>query len=175
MADSVADSVTAAGERCRQHGTREAVLFGGVYGAVLASSLVAALTQYGHTSAASRRYDALWLLVTAFASALAHGYAHYIAERTPQRRWEVLRSLADEWPLVMTVLPTVFLLAGAGWGWWRPNGIEYIAFGMNIAILFGLGLFTARGSGRGWVMAAVIGVMDAALGLIVVVANAFIK
>ncbi|WP_317446538.1 hypothetical protein [Streptomyces collinus] len=175
MADSVADSVTAAGEQRRQHGTREAVLFGGVYGAVLASSLVAALTQYGHTSAASRRYDALWLLVTAFASALAHGYAHYIAERTPQHRWEVFRSLADEWPLITAVLPTVFLLAGAGWGWWRPNGIEYIAFGMNIAILFGLGLFTARGSGRGWVPAVLIGLMDAALGLIVVVANAFIK
>lgn len=106
----------------RQHDTREAVLFGGVYGSVLACSMVAALSQYGHTSRASRRYDALWLLVTALASALAHGYAHYIAEREPHRRWDVLRTLVDEWPLVTAVLPTVLLLAGAGWGWWPPKG-----------------------------------------------------
>ncbi|MFF4894914.1 hypothetical protein [Streptomyces sp. NPDC001068] len=157
------------------HDTREAVLFGGVYGAVLASSMVAALTQYGHTSAASRRYDALWLLVTAGASALAHGYAHYIAERAPHRRWDGLRALALEWPLVTAVLPTVLLLAGAGWGWWPPKGVEYPAFLLNMVILFGLGLVTARRSARSWPAAVLIGVLDALLGVIVVVANALIK
>ncbi|MEU2779096.1 hypothetical protein ABZ646_41180 [Streptomyces sp. NPDC007162] len=166
---------TPAAVRPRSHDTREAVLFGGVYGAVLACSMVAALTQYGHTSAASRRYDAVWLLVTACASALAHGYAHYIAERAPQRRWDVLHSLAEEWPLVTAVLPTVFLLAGAGWGWWPAKGIEYPAFILNIVILFGLGLVTARWSRRSWFAAVLIGAVDALLGVVVVVANAFIK
>ncbi|MFD3581461.1 hypothetical protein [Streptomyces sp. NPDC056660] len=170
----MADSTAAVAEP-HPHDTREAVLFGGVYGAVLASSMVAALTQYGHTSAASRRYDALWLLVTACASALAHGYAHYIAERAPHRRWDGLRSLADEWPLVTAVLPTVFLLAGAGWGWWPPKGVEYPAFILNIVILFGLGLVTARWSARSWPAAVLIGILDALLGVIVVVANALIK
>ncbi|MGW2082945.1 hypothetical protein ACWCOW_39680, partial [Streptomyces sp. NPDC001939] len=55
---------------------RPNVLFGGVYGAVLASSMVAALTPYGRSSRADRLYDAKWLLITACASALAHGYAH---------------------------------------------------------------------------------------------------
>lgn len=171
----MADSTAAAGEPSRGHDTREAVLFGGVYGAVLASSLVAALTQYGHNSAASRRYDALWLLVTAFASALAHGYAHYIAERDPRRRLVALRALADEWPLVTAVLPTVFLLAGAGWGWWSATGVEYPAFGLNMAILFTLGLITARRARSSWPVAALIGLGDALLGVIVVVANALIK
>ncbi|MEU0005383.1 hypothetical protein ABZ079_14110 [Streptomyces sp. NPDC006314] len=177
----MADSTAAAAEpgepeeRPRRHDTREAVLFGGVYGAVLASSMVAALTQYGHSSAGSRRYDALWLLVTAFASALAHGYAHYIAERAPQRRWDVLHTMRDEWPLVTVVLPTVFLLAGAGWGWWPPNGVEYPAFGLNILILFSLGLASARWSARSWPVAVLIGLVDALLGVIVVVANALIK
>ncbi|MFE9448133.1 hypothetical protein [Streptomyces sp. NPDC006739] len=170
MADSTA---TAAGPR--GHGTREAVLFGGVYGAVLASSMVAALSQYGHTSRASRRYDALWLLVTALASALAHGYAHFIAERAPQRRWDGLRFLVDEWPLVAAVLPTVLILAGAGWGWWPANDVEYPAFALNIALLFGIGLVTARLSRRGWLAALAIGAVDALLGLLVVVANALIK
>lgn len=158
-----------------RHDAREAVLFGGVYGSVLACSMVAALTQYGHTSAGSRRYDAAWLLVTAFASALAHGYAHFIAERAPHRRWDVLRVLVDEWPLVAAVLPTVVVLAGAGWGWWPADGVEYPAFTLNIVLLFTLGLVTARWSHRSWPVAVIIGVADALLGVVVVVANAIIK
>ncbi|MER5429936.1 hypothetical protein [Streptomyces sp. NPDC002588] len=153
----------------------ENLLFGGVYGAVLASSMVAALTQYGHSSRGSRRYDALWLLVTALASALAHGYAHYIAERAPHRRGDALRALRDEWPLVVAVVPTVLVLAGAGWGWWPANGVEYPAFALNIALLFGLGLLTARRSHRSWPVALGTGVVDALLGVVVVVANAVIK
>lgn len=166
---------TAAGDREHPHDTREAVLFGGVYGAVLASSMVAALTQYGHTSQHSRRYDAAWLLVTALASALAHGYAHYIAERAPHRRGDALRALRDEWPLVAAVVPTVLVLAGAGVGWWPANGVEYPAFALNIALLFGLGLLTARWSHRSWAAAVLIGAVDALLGVFVVVANAVIK
>ncbi|WP_225830151.1 hypothetical protein [Streptomyces sp. NK08204] len=171
----MADRTAAPGEPHRGHDTREAVLFGGVYGAVLASSMVAALSRYGRTDAAGRRYDAIWLLVTACASALAHGYAHYIAERTPHSRWDALRALRDEWPLVTVVLPTVFLLAGAGWGWWPANGIQYPAFGLNIALLFGLGVITARWSERSWPVAVVMGMGDALLGVGVVVANALIK
>lgn len=172
---SMADSPAVGTAPPRRHDTREAVLFGGVYGAVLASLMVAALSQYGRTSAAYRRYDAVWLLVTALASALAHGYAHYIAERTPHRRWDVVRTLRHEWPLVVASLPTVFLLAGAGWGWWPPNGVQYPVFALNIVILFGLGLITARWSARSWPMAVLMGAGDALLGVIVVVANALIK
>ncbi|MGW3267555.1 hypothetical protein [Streptomyces sp. NPDC001056] len=157
------------------HSTREALLFGGVYGAVLASSMVAALTRYSASTPASRRYDALWLVVTALASALAHGYAHYIAERAPHRRWDGLRALRNEWPLVTAVLPTVFLLAGSGWGWWPAKGVEYPAFTLNILILFTLGLITARQAARAWPAAVLMGLGDALLGLVVVVANALIK
>jgi hypothetical protein len=166
------DSTAAPGPR--PHGTREAVLFGGVYGAVLASAMVAALTEYGHSSQAARRYDALWLLVTGLASALAHGYAHYVAERGPHHGWELLRILADEWPLVAAMIPTVFILAGAGWGWWSASGVEYPAFVLNILILFVLGLVTARWAARSWPVAVLIGAGDALLGVVVVVANALI-
>jgi hypothetical protein len=171
----MADSTVAGTPRSRQHDAREIVLFGGVYGAVLASSMVAALSRYGHTSAEVRGYDAAWVLVTAGASALAHGYAHYIAERAPHRRWDVLVAVRDEWPLVTAVLPTVFLLAGAHWGWWPAKGVEYAAFVLNIVILFVLGLLTARWSARRWPVAVLMGLGDALLGLIVVAANALIK
>ncbi|TXS48746.1 hypothetical protein EAO75_17795 [Streptomyces sp. uw30] len=154
------------------------VLFGGVYGAVLASSLVAALTQYGETAREERLYDARWLLITAVASALAHGYAHLIARRGDTARRGVpgaLRALAGEWPLVVATLPTLVILLGAGWGWWRSAGIEYVAFGFNIALLFAWGLSTARARGRTWRAALAIGCADALLGVVVVVANALIK
>ncbi|MEU1180274.1 hypothetical protein ABZ464_21950 [Streptomyces sp. NPDC005820] len=170
MADDAADV-----DRPPGHEAHETILFGGVYGAVLASSMVAALTQYGASSPARRRYDALWLLITAGASALAHGYAHYIAERAPHRRWDALRALRDEWPLVAAVVPTVMVLAGAGWGWWPANGVEYPAFSLNIALLFALGLIAARRAHRSWAAAALIGLLDALLGMVVVVANAVIK
>ncbi|CAM5558611.1 hypothetical protein [Streptomyces aurantiogriseus] len=166
---------TAAAAAPHRRGTRESVLFGGVYGAVLASAMVAALTEYGHTSQDSRRYDAAWLLVTALASALAHGYAHFVAERGPRRRSDVLRVLTDEWPLVAAVLPSVVILAGAGWGWWPADRVEYPAFTLNIALLFALGLVTARWSRRPWPVAVLIGAGDALLGVVVVVANAIIK
>ncbi|GHD87844.1 hypothetical protein [Streptomyces naganishii] len=157
------------------HDTRSMVLFGGVYGAVVASAMVAALTEYGHTSRASRRYDAAWLVVTAIASALAHGYAHYIAERGPRRRGQALRALAAEWPLVVAMLPSALILAGGGWGWWPADSVEPPAFVFNIALLFGLGLYTARAAGRRWAAALATGLGDALLGMLVVVANAVIK
>lgn len=154
------------------------VLFGGVYGAVLASSLVAALTQYGDTARAERLNDAKWLLITAAASALAHGYAHIIARRGDGSRPGVrgaLRVLLDEWPVLAAALPTAVMLLGAGWGWWRSAGIEYVAFGFNIALLFGWGLTATRAAGRSWGAALTIGGADALLGVLVVVANALIK
>jgi len=174
IVEGMADTQVAAA-RADRHDTREAILFGGVYGAVLACSMVAALTEYGHTSRDSRRYDAAWLLVTALASALAHGYAHYMAERAPHRRGDALRTLADEWPLIAAVVPTVALLAGAGWGWWPADGVEYPAFALNIALLFTLGVVTARWSRRAWAAAIGTGVVDSMLGVVVVVANAVIK
>ncbi|GAA0922322.1 hypothetical protein [Streptomyces thermoalcalitolerans] len=170
MADSAVTVPRRAG-----HDTLSVMLFGGVYGAVVASAMVAALTEYGHNSAADRRYDAAWLLVTAFASAFAHGYAHHIAERDPRSRASLLRALADEWPLVAAMLPSVLILAGAGWGWWPADNVEYPAFVLNIVLLFALGLVSGRRAGRTWALALVTGAADALIGLVVVVANAIIK
>ncbi|MER5182708.1 hypothetical protein ABT009_30890 [Streptomyces sp. NPDC002896] len=166
------------GRRLRGLFAQPNVVFGGVYGAVLASSLAAALTEYGETSRADRLYDSAWLLFTACASALAHGYAHIIARRgeRPARlsARAALRVLAEEWPLVVATLPTVLMLFGAGQGWWESKEIEYIAFGFNILLLFTWGLFTMRAAGRTWRSSLVIACVDALLGVIVVIANALI-
>jgi hypothetical protein len=154
------------------------VLFGGVYGAVLASSMVAALTEQGETAPADRFSSAQWLLITALASALAHGYAHLIAlrgDRAHHGARAAVRLVLSEWPLVVATMPTVVLLLGAGWGWWPSAGIEYVAFAVNVVLLFAWGLLAARAASRTWGSALKIGTVDALLGLAVVGANALIK
>jgi hypothetical protein len=155
-------------------------IFGGVYGAVLASSMAAALTQHGETTRSDRLYDAAWLLITATASAVAHGYARIISERGEQRGGHGhtrarLRVMLNEWPLVLATLPTVGLFAGAGWGWWPSGGVKSVAFAVNIVLLMGWGLLSARSAGRRWGSSLVIGAGDALVGVFVVVANAFVK
>ncbi|MCX3061985.1 hypothetical protein [Streptomyces beihaiensis] len=162
----------------RRSAARPHVLFGGVYGAVLASSMVAALTELGETTPEDRFSSAQWLLVTAVASALAHGYAHLIARRGDQAVHgvrPVARLLFSEWPLVLATAPTLILLLGAAWGWWPSRGIEYVAFAVNVVLLFTWGLLAARAGGRAWGSAAKVGAGDALLGLVVVAANAVIK
>ena len=162
----------------RRLAARPHVLFGGVYGAVLASSMVAALSEQGETAAADRFTSAQWLLVTAVASALAHGYAHLIALRGDRTHHGVragVRMLLSEWPLVAATVPTLLLLLGAAWGWWLSEGVEYVVFAVNVVLLFAWGLLAARAAGRTWASALRIGMVDALLGLVVVVANAIIK
>jgi hypothetical protein len=136
--------------------------------------MTAALTK---EVAGDRRYDATWLLITAVVTAAAHGYAHLIATRAQRRigARAAVRTVVDEWPLAVGALPSVVLLLGAGLGWWPSHGIEYVTFAVNIVLLFGWGLFATRTGGRTWPAALSIGVGDAMLGLVVVLANAVVK
>ncbi|MBC9713859.1 hypothetical protein H9Y04_14910 [Streptomyces sp. TRM66268-LWL] len=161
----------------RHWAARPHVLFGGVYGAVLASSMVAALSGQGPAEPADRLNDAQWLIITAIASAMAHGYAHLIARRgdeTVHGVRAVVRLLLSEWPLILATSPTLLLLLGGAWGWW-PADVEYVAFAVNVVLLFAWGLLAARAGGRTWGSAMKVGMVDALLGLVVVVANVFIK
>ncbi|MER7763877.1 hypothetical protein [Streptomyces sp. NPDC097619] len=152
-------------------------MFGGVYGTVLAGALLAALQRKGEEFAPY--YDGTWVLVTAAAAGLAHGYAHHMA--THQRgsaghRWRLLwLALVDEWPLVAAALPTALLLFAAGvWGW-DQESVTSLGLGLNTALLFAWGCFVAARLGYGLASALLIGVADAAIGIAIVAANAFIK
>ncbi len=157
---------------------RPTALFGGVYGLLVSSSAVAALTQFGETTRTARMDDALWVLFTALASALAHGYAHQIAHRDahghPGVRG-VVRAVLAEWPLVAAALPTTLLLCGAGLGWWRSQGIEYAAFGINTVLLLCWGVLASRAAGRAWGRAMRIGCADALLGVAVALVSTLLK
>ncbi|MEU0935170.1 hypothetical protein [Embleya sp. NPDC005971] len=152
------------------------LLFGGVYGTVLASAMAAALTQ--DSGVPNPGYDALWVLLAALASAAAHGYAHAIAHRTADPTAvaaSTARSVLTEWPLVAAVLPTVAALLGARAGWWGEEAAIEVVLLLNTATLFGWGLSAARVAGRSWAAACRVGGVDMLLGLFIVGANTLSK
>ncbi|MET9346532.1 hypothetical protein [Streptomyces termitum] len=164
----------ARGARCR---ARPGLFFGGVYGTVLASSLVAALTSHPADPAHGFHHSAVWLVAAALAAAPAHGYAHFISygmtgAHAPR---DLARHLLDEWPLLLAVVPSVVLLLGADTGLWPARHLEYVILGTNILLLFGWGAAAGRAGGRDWPGAALVGTGDALLGVAVIVANALIK
>ncbi|MFJ3877927.1 hypothetical protein ACIPW5_10750 [Streptomyces sp. NPDC090077] len=152
-------------------------MFGGVYGTVVASGLLAALDQRGGEY--TPFYDACWILVTAAAGALAHGYAHHMADHqagSAAHRWRLLgRALWDEWPMIVATLPTVLLLLLAAAAHWEPYGVTAVGLGLNTALLFAWGAFVALRCGYRITSALLIGLADAAIGLVIIVANALIK
>ncbi|MGI5447580.1 hypothetical protein ACQEVM_17755 [Streptomyces sp. CA-243310] len=152
-------------------------MFGGVYGTVLASALLAALDQTGQDY--TPFYDASWVLVTAVAAGLAHGYSHHMAthhEGGAGHRWRLLsHALWNEWPMVVAVLPTVLLLVAAGIADWDSYTVTAVGLGLNTALLFGWGAFVAARVGHRIRSALLIGLADATIGLTVIAANALIK
>ncbi|WP_308344733.1 hypothetical protein [Streptomyces sp. ISL-94] len=152
-------------------------MFGGVYGTVLASGLLAALHQNGEDY--TPFYDASWVLVTAATAALAHGYSHHMTthQRGPARHlWRLLtRALWNEWPMIAATLPTVLLLVIAGLAGWDPYGVTAVGLGLNTALLFAWGSFVAIRVGYRLSSALLIGLADTTIGLAIIVANAVIK
>lgn len=148
------------------------LLFGGVYGTVLASALVSALDH--DTGSPNAGYDALWILVASLASAAAHGYAHAVAHRTAGKgrvTADTVRSVLVEWPLVAAVVPTLAALMGAAAGWWSEDGAINVALVVNTAGLFGWGFVAARVAGQRWAAACRVGLVDVLLGLFIVSVN----
>lgn len=151
--------------------------FGGVYGTILASALIAAL--HSEQQAYTPWYDAAWIMVTAGTAALAHGYAHHMCTHRPGSgvlRWrQLLQELIDEWPVVVACLPTVALLVLAGAFGWPEAPVTCTALLLNAALLLGWGTFAALRAGYRRRSAVLLGIADATLGLLIAAANAVIK
>ncbi|MFF4493357.1 hypothetical protein [Streptomyces sp. NPDC001546] len=152
-------------------------MFGGVYGTVLASGLLAALDETGGPY--NPFYDASWILVTAVAAGLAHGYAHHMTTHqagSAAYRWRLLvRGLWNEWPIIVAALPTVLLLVLAGIAHWESYGVTAVGLGLNTALLFAWGSFVAVRVGYRMGPALLVGLADATIGLAIIIANALIK
>jgi hypothetical protein len=149
------------------------LLFGGVYGTVLASSLASALeNDHGQPDPG---YDALWILVACLTAAAAHGYAHAISHWNADAgsvTGMTARAVVTEWPLVAAAVPTLFALLGAYAGWWREDGAISVVLVVNTVALFCWGLAAARVAGQSWGAATRVGGVDVLIGLVIVAVNA---
>ncbi|MGY3205001.1 hypothetical protein ACVW19_005516 [Streptomyces sp. TE5632] len=122
--------------------------------------------------------DALWVLLTALASAPARGYAHVVAHRMSADRGGAgvgLRAMLAEWPVVAAAVPTVVLLLTAVPSWWTEAEAVDTALALNALLLAGWGVWSARGVGRGSAASLRAGTGDMLVGLMVIVANALIE
>ncbi|OKI78559.1 hypothetical protein AMK12_21820 [Streptomyces sp. TSRI0395] len=154
------------------------VFFGGIYGTVQTSALVAAIAPDFQARSFQYFYGAAWVLVAAAVSALAHGYAHLVAGRGQYRQYSrlsTLRCFVEEWPMIAATLPTLVVLLWAGFWEWPFAEVEYAILAMNTVLLFGWGTAAGRAGGRDWPASLRTGVLDSLMGVTVIVANVLIK
>jgi hypothetical protein len=159
----------------RLHRPHEQALFGGTYGLVLASALIAAVENPGEHP--DPETDLLWVLLAAVATAAAHGYARSVAHRAAVRGGTVtgaVRMVLAEWPLAAAMLPTVVMLSFAVAGWWQEADAVEAALWFNTVALFGWGTWAARIAGRGWPASLRSGGVDVVIGLLIIFANSLI-
>lgn len=91
------------------------------------------------------------------------------------RRRRLWYALIDEWPLLTGCLPTVLLLIVAGLAHWPEPPVTAAGLTLNTALLLGWGTVSARRAGHGWRSSLLTGLADAALGVLIALANALIK
>jgi hypothetical protein len=150
-------------------------LNGALTGVVLASALVAALDHRGQLP--DPIDDIAWILVVLASTGLVRVYAALVAGRaqwdSPRRA--AVRLLANEWALIVAGLPAVvILLTGVTTGWPALEAVRAVLV-VNVALLLGLGMFGARRSGYRPLHAVGFGIADAALGVLVIIANALLR
>jgi hypothetical protein len=144
-----------------------------LYGLIIVTAALGA--EMAHITEAS---EALVLLLsTAMVLMLAHTYSAAVAERAIEghslgsvgRRMVV----ADNIPVLSAVVVPVILFALAGADVMTLQTSYTIAIVFSLATLFGVGLYEGRRASMGWIHSILSGAAAGAIGVIVVVIEAF--
>ena len=141
---------------------------GAIYGTIVASAVVAA-------SGAGGKSPGL-ILVTTVATLLvfwlAHVYAHFLDHqvRHDRTRWKALASIMGQ-ELSMLAAPALsilFLLLGALDVLKEPVAVR-LALWIGVVQLFGWGIEVGRRRGRAWPAALLVGLVNGAFGMVIIV------
>jgi len=150
-------------------------LFGGVYGTLLASGLLAGSYNPDYPTPLT---DAMWIAITMATTVIGRGYAQHVSMHTAETGmfWGHLgRKVTDGWPLFVACLPTVALALVSGTTHWAEGFYTLIGLGMNVVLLFGWGIAAARTGGHNWRETLGIGCGNATLGAFIMLISAVIK
>jgi hypothetical protein len=144
-----------------------------LYGLIIVTAALGA--ERAHIAEAS---EALALLLsTAIVLVLAHTYSSAMAERAIEGH--ILGSvgrrmvIADNIPVLSAVVVPAILFILAGADVMTLQTAYRVAIGFSLAVLFGVGLYEGRRASMGWIHSTLSGTAAGAIGVIVVVIEAF--
>ena len=147
----------------------------GIYGLILATSVIAVSREYDSTDAGT---IGITVLVTGIVFWLAHVYSRVLSRSIARRRMltrpEMGEALRHDWPLVEVTVPLVVILALGGIGVLPDRAAIVIATLVALVELGAAGAYAARMSGagaRGTILSTVVAV---ALGGAVILLKALV-
>lgn len=147
----------------------------GIYGLILATSVIAVSREYESTNAGT---IAVTVLVTGVVFWLAHVYARILSRSMAGDRWptraETREVLRHDWPLVEVTIPLVLILLLGAADILRDSTAIVIAVLAALAELGTSGAYAARSSGAGVPMTIASAVVAVALGGTVVLLKALV-
>ena len=141
---------------------------GAIYGTIVASAVIAAAGAGGKSPDAILAATVATLLVFW----LAHVYAHFLDHemRHDRTRWRALAFIMGQ-ELSMLAAPALsilFLFLGALGVLNEPLAVR-LALWTGVVQLFGWGVEVGRRRGRGWPAAVLVGLINGAFGLVIVI------
>jgi hypothetical protein len=147
----------------------------GIYGLILAVSVIAVSQEYEATNAGT---IAVTVLVTGVVFWLAHVYARILSRSMAGDRWptwpEARAVLRHDWPLVEVTIPLVLVLALGVVGVLPDRTAVTLTVLAALAELATAGAYAARTSGSGTLGVVVSAAVAVALGGVVVLLKAFV-
>jgi hypothetical protein len=155
--------------------TRSRGIAAAIYGQILITSVVAALSE---DPAIDLGYLLLSAATTVVVLWVAHAYSGMIARgielQRKMGRAEVGAVLAAEWPMLETAIPTIVILLLGVVGVFSRNTTVSLAIGAGVITLCLWGLVFGRSAGESWPSAALSAAINGALGLVIVALKAIV-
>ncbi|MDT0466203.1 hypothetical protein [Streptomyces gibsoniae] len=148
---------------------------GGVYGSLLAASVVVGAGAHGPVP----RGELMLLLVsTGVVFWIAHVHAQLFGARLAQPRLDratVLHVCRDEWPIVKAAVPPTAAVAVSPLLGLDLRGTVWLALSVSVAGQMGWSAAAARHAGASWRLVAVSATINLLIGLLIIVFKIAVK
>ncbi|MFF4394835.1 hypothetical protein [Streptomyces sp. NPDC001480] len=148
---------------------------GGVYGSMLAASVVAGA---GALGSYPRVELVVLLLLTGVVFWVAHVHAQLFGAHLAQRRLDrrtVVHVCRDEWPIVKAAVPPALAVAVSPLLGLGLQGAVWLALSVAVAGQVGWSVAAARRSGASWPLATLTASVNLLLGLLIIVFKLLLK